>query len=329
MKESKYKVSVIIPVYNVEKYIDKCLDSLVHQTLEEIEIIVVNDGSPDNSQKIIDKYVKKYPKKVKSFIKKNGGQGSARNFGLKKASGEYIGFVDSDDFVELNMFEVMYEKAISNQYDIVICNDYLVYEDGRRKEEVNYDSNIDNFDNAFFGKLAVWNKIYKRDLILNHHISFKEKVWYEDLAFSLKTFVWASKIGYVDDCLYDYLLREGSTMNNSNVERNLELLDAFDDIIYYLKENNIYEKYYSKLEYVAINHIYLASIVRVLRCTVSKKVKMEVIDKLISYFKSHFPNYQDNEYLYLLSRNKKIIYKLLEKKKYGYICIIFKVKGVL
>ena len=92
-----FKVSVIVPVWNVEKYIIKCLDSLVNQTLKEIEIIVVNDGSPDNSQKIIDKYVKKYPDKVKSFIKENGGQGSARNLGIEKAKGEYISFVDKSD----------------------------------------------------------------------------------------------------------------------------------------------------------------------------------------------------------------------------------------
>ena len=92
------KVSVIVPVYNVEKYIDKCLDSLVNQTLKDIEIIVVNDGSPDDSQQVIDMYVKKYPKKIKSYIKENGGQGSARNLGLEHAKGEYISFVDSDDY---------------------------------------------------------------------------------------------------------------------------------------------------------------------------------------------------------------------------------------
>ena len=97
---NKCKLSIIVPVYGVEKYIDKCLNSLVKQSLKEIEVIVVNDGTKDNSQKIIDKYVKKYPDKIKSYIKENGGQGSARNYGLKKATGEYIGYVDSDDFVE-------------------------------------------------------------------------------------------------------------------------------------------------------------------------------------------------------------------------------------
>ena len=108
---NKYKVSVIVPVYGVEKYISKCLNSLVNQTLNDIEIIVVNDGTKDNSQKIIDEYVKKYPDKVKSFIKENGGQGSARNYGLKQATGEYIGYVDSDDYVELDMYEKLYSPV--------------------------------------------------------------------------------------------------------------------------------------------------------------------------------------------------------------------------
>ena len=98
------KLSVIVPVWGVEKYIDKCLDSLVNQTLEDIEIIVVNDESPDNSQMIIDKYVEKYPNKVISILQKNGGQGLARNNGLKYAKGDYIGYVDSDDYVDLDMF---------------------------------------------------------------------------------------------------------------------------------------------------------------------------------------------------------------------------------
>ena len=98
------KVSVIVPVYNVEKYLNQCLDSLVNQTLEDIEIIVVNDGSPDNSQSIIDDYVKRYPKKVFSYIKKNGGLSSARNFGVEKAKGEYLAFVDSDDYIKKDMY---------------------------------------------------------------------------------------------------------------------------------------------------------------------------------------------------------------------------------
>ena len=160
---NKYKVSVIVPVYGVEKYISKCLNSLVNQTLNDIEIIVVNDGTKDNSQKIIDEYVKKYPDKVKSFIKENGGQGSARNYGLKQATGEYIGYVDSDDYVELDMYEKLYNKAINDNLDIAICGNYNVSEDYKNKkidlEHINYE---DNKINALLGKKLYGIRYIKR-----------------------------------------------------------------------------------------------------------------------------------------------------------------------
>lgn len=322
----KIKVSVIVPVYNVEKYIDKCLNSLVKQSLKEIEIIVVNDGTKDNSQKIIDKYVKKYPDKIKSYIKENGGQGSARNYGLKKASGEYIGYVDSDDFVEKDMYKKLYNKAKENNYDIVVCGNYNVSEDYQNK---NIDAFINNYntdlENIFFGKMAVWNKIYKRDILIKNKLEFKEKVWYEDLAFTLKAIMNSNTFAFIDEPLYDYLIREGSTMNNSNVQRNLEILDAFNDILSYIQHNKK-EEYFSKIEFLAIDHIYISAIVRVLKAEADDKVKRETINKLIDYMNKKFPNYKNNKYINTLSKNRKIIYKLINIKMYGLINLIFKVK---
>lgn len=322
----KIKVSVIVPVYNVEKFIDKCLNSLVKQSLKEIEIIVVNDGTKDNSQKIIDKYVKKYPDKIKSYIKENGGQGSARNYGLKKTTGEYIGYVDSDDFVEKDMYKKLYNKAKENNYDIVVCGNYNVSEDYQNK---NIDAFINNYntdlENIFFGKMAVWNKIYKRDILIKNKLEFKEKVWYEDLAFTLKAIMNSNTFAFIDEPLYDYLIREGSTMNNSNVQRNLEILDAFNDILSYIQHNKK-EEYFSKIEFLAIDHIYISAIVRVLKAEADDKVKRETINKLLDYMNKKFPNYKNNKYINTLSKNRKIIYKLINIKMYGLINLIFKVK---
>lgn len=320
------KLSIIVPVYGVEKYIDKCLNSLVKQSLKEIEIIVVNDGTKDNSQKIIDKYVKKYPDKIKSYIKENGGQGSARNYGLKKATGEYIGYVDSDDFVEKDMYKKLYNKAKENNYDIVVCGNYNVSEDYQNK---NIDAFINNYntdlENIFFGKMAVWNKIYKRDILIKNKLEFKEKVWYEDLAFTLKAIMNSNTFAFIDEPLYDYLIREGSTMNNSNVQRNLEILDAFNDILSYIQHNKK-EEYFSKIEFLAIDHIYISAIVRVLKAEADDKVKRETINKLLDYMNKKFPNYKNNKYINTLSKNRKIIYKLINIKMYGLINLIFKVK---
>ncbi len=323
---NKCKLSIIVPVYGVEKYIDKCLNSLVKQSLKEIEIIVVNDGTKDNSQKIIDKYVKKYPDKIKSYIKENGGQGSARNYGLEKANGEYIGYVDSDDFVEKDMYKKLYNKAKENNYDIVVCGNYNVSEDYQNK---NIDTFINNYntdlENIFFGKMAVWNKIYKRDILIKNKLEFKEKVWYEDLAFTLKAIMNSNTFAFIDEPLYDYLIREGSTMNNSNVQRNLEILDAFNDILSYIQHNKK-EEYFSKIEFLAIDHIYISAIVRVLKAEADDKVKRETINKLLDYMNKKFPNYKNNKYINTLSKNRKIIYKLINIKMYGLINLIFKVK---
>lgn len=323
---NKCKLSIIVPVYGVEKYIDKCLNSLVKQSLKEIEIIVVNDGTKDNSQKIIDKYVKKYPDKIKSYIKENGGQGSARNYGLEKANGEYIGYVDSDDFVEKDMYKKLYNKAKENNYDIVVCGNYNVSEDYQNK---NIDAFINNYntdlENIFFGKMAVWNKIYKRDILIKNKLEFKEKVWYEDLAFTLKAIMNSNTFAFIDEPLYDYLIREGSTMNNSNVQRNLEILDAFNDILSYIQHNKK-EEYFSKIEFLAIDHIYISAIVRVLKAEADDKVKRETINKLIDYMNKKFPNYKNNKYINTLSKNRKIIYKLINMKMYKLVDLIFKVK---
>lgn len=154
------KVSIIVPVYNVEKYLPKCLDSLVNQTLKEIEIIVVNDGSPDNSQKVIDKYAKKYPKLIKSFYKENNGQASARNVGLEYANGKYISFVDSDDWLDLNALELMYNKLESNHAEIAICDMVDHFSNGK---ELYHDCTNYSFKYQKSGSSC--NKIFKRELI--------------------------------------------------------------------------------------------------------------------------------------------------------------------
>ena len=122
------KVSVIVPVYNVEAYLERCLDSLVKQTLEEMEIIVVNDGTKDNSQAIIDRYAAAYPQKVISLIKENGGLSDARNYGIPYAHGEYIGFVDSDDYLNVTMYQKLYDRAAETDSDIVVCGYYGIDE---------------------------------------------------------------------------------------------------------------------------------------------------------------------------------------------------------
>ena len=315
------RVSVIIPVYNVENYLRKCLNSLVNQTLKDIEIIVVNDGTLDNSQEIIDEYVKKYPKKVVSIIQENGGQGAARNTGLLHAKGEYIGYVDSDDYVEENMYEELYKKAKEEDSDIVICGNNVV------KENYEFLSKEDVDKEFLLGKMAVWNKIYKKNIIVDNKIQFRSKVWYEDLDFTMKVYFSSKKISYVDKPLYNYLLREGSTMNNNNIKRNLELIEAFDSLIDYCKDKKIYNKVKDEIEFLCIYHMYIFAITRVLNTNNNYKAKIAIINKFRDYINSNFPNFKQNKYLYLLPKRRKLIYNLINSKFYCIIMGIFKIKN--
>ena len=151
-------------------------------------------------------------------------------------------------------------------------------------------------------------------------MKFRSKVWYEDLDFTVNVVSKAKKVDYVNEPFYDYLIREGSTMNNSNIERNLEILLAFDEI----KDN---KKYSEIIEFLAVDHIYISAVVRVINADGDKIIKKDTINKLINYVDTNFANYKKNKYLYLLSRNRRIIYILIKFKQYWLINLIFKVKG--
>ena len=169
------KVSIIVPIYKVEKYLKRCLESLVSQTFQEIEIICVNDGSPDQSQKIVDEYVEKYPHLVKGYLKENGGLSDARNYGLNLASGDYVAFIDSDDWVEPEMIEKMYRAAREQEADLVIC-DFVMDWETKEKESL-YISGIrqestDFMRNVLLSGPSAWNKLYKKDLFLKTDIRY-------------------------------------------------------------------------------------------------------------------------------------------------------------
>ena len=154
------KLSIIVPVYNVEKYLAQCLDSLVGQTVEDYEIIVVNDGSPDNSQRIIDDYAARYPGLIVPMIKENGGLSSARNLGMNVAKGEFIGFVDSDDWVDETMYERMLEAIERENADIAYCDMDDYYEDGT---VVYHD--VTNFTDPLTVTCSACNKLFRRNFI--------------------------------------------------------------------------------------------------------------------------------------------------------------------
>ena len=315
----KIKVSIIVPVYNVEEYLARCLDSLVNQSLKDIERIVVNDGSPDNSQKIIDNYCKKY-KNIKSFIKENGGLSDARNFGIEKAQGEYIAFLDSDDYVTIDMYMEMYNKAKSGNFDMVVCDLNYVYDDKIIKASCNIKKDTNNIKDVMLNIYpAAWNKIFKRNL-MDKGIRFKKGVWFEDVEFIYRLLPYINTIGVVHKTFNQYVQREGSITNTIN-KKLYHYIDNWNGIVEYYKKNNLYEEYKLELEYCYVRYIYATFIKQASKY--NYKDYMDAVDSAISNVRENFPKYKKNKYfykslkgIYMLMFNKriaKIIYKKYNK----------------
>lgn len=317
------KVSVIVPVYNTEKYLYKCLNSLINQTLKQIEIIIVNDGSKDSSDSIIKQFMIENKNIV--YIKKdNGGLSSARNVGIDHASGEYIAFVDSDDWVETDMYEKMYLKAKENNFDLVMCDFNEIHQnkafpypchltkDLFQKEEIKKHM-IDFYPSA-------WNKIYKKELLEN--IRFKEGVWFEDVEFGYRIFPCINSIGVVNQHLYNYLIREGSITSTVDL-RIYHYIDNWNGILDSYKKNHLYDEYKDELEYSYVRYLF-ATFIK----TASKYDKKEyenAVNCAMKEVNNHFPNYKKNKYLNKFSLKNlylkafgnlmsRIIYRIYRKK---------------
>lgn len=312
------KVSVIVPVYNVEKYLDKCLTTLAKQTLKDIEIIIVNDGSPDNSQKIIDKYTKKYSN-MKCYIKENGGLSDARNYGIKKANGEYIAFLDSDDYVTEDMYKKMYEKAKSGNFDIVVCDLNYVYPDKIIPAYSNVSNDTTDIKKCMLNIYpAAWNKIFKRKLFDNG-IEFKKGVWFEDVEFIYRLLPSVKSIGTIHEHFNQYVQREGSITNTIN-KKIYHYIDNWNGIIDYYKKNNLYKEYKNELEYSYVRYIYATFVKQASRYDYNDY--MEAVNTAIENVKRNFPNYRRNKYfysslkgIYLILFNKNVAKMYYKSKK--------------
>ena len=247
------KVSIILPVYNVESYLRQCLDSIIMQTLEDIEIICVNDGSTDNSLEILQEYKNK-DSRIKIINQENRGQGVARNIALENITGDYIGFVDPDDYISPNMYKTLYETAIKHNCDIVEESFYIKNEIRnylkKRKNKLNLPKNkIFNYkvkkNYVFSPNLAIWNKLYKTSFIKENDIKFFETKKGEDVIFTIKSRVLASKIVYIDNADYYYRIKKDnipkSYKNTSPIDELNRQIKFLDKIKNALIEDKIYE----------------------------------------------------------------------------------------
>ncbi|MDO4499721.1 MAG: glycosyltransferase [Erysipelotrichaceae bacterium] len=299
------KLSVIVPVYNVEKYLDKCLDSLVCQGIDDYEIIVVNDGTKDNSQDIIDRYVKEYPNIVRSFIKENGGLSDARNYGIKHATGEYITFLDSDDYVEKDLYKNMLALTNDGEADLVVADLQYEFEDGSEESFVKEGLNrVDDNDinSLFLSPLFSWNKLYKKELFDELKCQYPVGLWYEDIPVTLKFFSSIKNVAYYSGTAYHYLQRSSSIMGSSYNDKMYDIFTIFEGVVKDFKERNVYDKFHDELEYLLVEHFLVYGAFRFLRTEHYK----EMMPKAFKFVKEYFPGYKKNKYIKTLGKKNEI-----------------------
>ena len=238
MKEPK--ISVIVPVYNVEQYLRKCLDSILNQTFSNIEIICVNDGSTDNSRKILEEYKKK-DFRIVIVDKKNGGLSSARNAGMKAAKGEFFSFIDSDDWVDITMLEKMYDNITSLNTDISICAVHQFDETDQKIDDTNPYYTLEYFDETFTDRVfsyketkpfimdvcvMAWNKLYRRSLIEKYNAQFPDGLIFEDGPFFFTIFFKTQKVSIVRDFLYYYRINRKNSIIQKAGKKFLNVIDV-------------------------------------------------------------------------------------------------------
>ncbi|ALB44256.1 MULTISPECIES: glycosyltransferase family 2 protein [Clostridium] len=251
MENTKDLISVIVPVYNVEKYLPQCIDSILNQTEKNLEIILVDDGSLDNSGKICDEFSKK-DDRIIVIHKKNNGLSSARNAGLEIARGNYIGFVDSDDWLDKTMYEVLLKLLKENNSDISCCdffktansNDSIPHIDNEIINSYNNIESLNNFYNGLYTQTVVaWNKLYKRELFKD--ISYPVGKIHEDEGTTYKLYYKANKITYTNRPLYYYRITPNSITTSKFNKKRLDIIDVYDEKVKFIKNINN-EEIYSK-----------------------------------------------------------------------------------
>jgi glycosyltransferase involved in cell wall biosynthesis len=306
------KVSVIVPIYNVEKYLEKCINSLLSQTLEDIQIILVNDGSKDNSGNIAKEYEKNNKDRVIYVEKENGGLSDARNYGLKYATGDFIAFLDSDDYIEKNAYEEMYNKAIEENADYVEC-DFIWEFPNKIRVDKQYPYK-NKKEMLSFVRVVAWNKLIKRQLIIDNNLEFPKGLRYEDIEFTYKLIPFINKFAYVDKPFIHYVQRKGSIANVQN-ERTAEIFTVLDNVIEFYKKNNIYEKYRDELEYNYARYLLCSSLKRMCKIK-DKTIREKLLTESWERLNSNFPNWKENVILKTVNIGKNKYMRTVNKSTY-------------
>lgn len=320
------KVSVIVPVYKVEKYLDKCVKSILNQTYFDLEIILVDDGSPDNCGAMCDGYAEK-DFRVRVVHKENGGLSDARNAGIKVATGKYLLFVDSDDWIDATLVEKTVLSAEKWNADIVLFDHMTVEE---------YTGNTMVFSQSFLENISIssekeprlvcracsaWNKLFNKEFWESSGLSFPVGKHYEDLGTMPKMMAIAKKVVYIKEALYFYLQREGSIMHGTDFKRNYDDRTAMlDGVLTFYKEKGLFNRYEKELEWLVFENGYFVPSKEI----VLSDRKSHYLKKFRTYAEERFPRMHENPYIQEMSKKDKILYGLLKNKLYGMMIVLSK-----
>lgn len=310
-KES-YSLSIVLPVFNVEKYLERCIKSILEGTYKDLELVIVNDGTKDDSENIIIRYLEKY-NNITYIVKENGGLSHARNVGYTYAKGEYIAFFDSDDYIEKDMYEKLMAKVKDYNYDIVVCDLYMEYEQTGKKiyvssnvekeyKDVEEDNNEISIRKEIMENIyiAVHNKIYKKELIektFENGMPFVNGMYYEDIVYTYSILQNTRSISFVKEPLYYYVQRTSSISNNYD-KKLYDIITSVEMLIENAVENNRFEDYKEILEYIGIRYMYGTFMKRIAK-TKNKKIYLEGYNRVIQEDKKIYEKYG------ILGKNKK------------------------
>lgn len=316
------KVSIIVPVYNVERYVRKCLTRLVEQTLKDIEIIIVDDGSTDNSAQIIKEFAKR-DNRIKYYKKENGGLSDARNYGMKYATAPYIAFLDSDDYVDVTIYEKMYRKAKKDECDMVECNFYWIYPRHRHKNKKDIGKKYSNQSKMLEkARVVAWNKLYKREIIEKNKVQFPKGLIYEDIEFFYKLIPYIHTVSFVKEPLVYYVQRKKSIINKQT-KKNSDIFKVFEHIVEYYQKNNFYHTYKEELEYSCARILLCSSFKRIAKIK-DKELRKELLNETWIYLNTKFPQWKQNKILNINLNNKKRYMLSMNRFTYRVYAGIFK-----
>lgn len=324
-------ISIIIPVYNTKEYLWGCVRSVLDNDTRDCEIILVDDGSTDGeSPRLCDTLAAENPSLIRVLHQENQGLGGARNTGLEAARGEYVFFLDSDDRITPNALTVLRDAIQTHKSDVVAFN--FCSDDGWG-HHTPMEANAFCMDAPFNAKdrpdflLSLPGapfRAWKRELFLSSGIRYPSRVWYEDLRTTTKLFALAESIVTLPDCLYLYLQRPGSIMHSANASRNREIIDAFEDLLSWFREQGLLEAYKDILCRLCIDHLYLAASVRVLLAD----PKHPVLGELLAYIDRHFPDHRKNPYIPQIPALRRFALRLLWGRHYRVLRWLFQLKGL-